>query len=400
MTSLAGQFLHGNFLNVYAFATGLRDSNIPLYNGTSGASYGIDVGGGVDLRHMFETGVISLAYRGDYRDYTNGGYSDGTNQNLSLIFNKRLSRRWSFGVFTTAGIALYGGNYYSYGSSGPSSPIANPFSPETRFLTAGLSLAYQQTRRLSYAFSGTFFLTRYTYPQAIGTTGGAGAASATYRLTARTSVSGTYSHSAYYYQQNVGNAHIDSLFGTVSHRFNERTSLSVSAGLAHSSSHGEALLPVGQTIIDGAPVIIFGRLPYNVSSWVPSFHGNFTHNWRRFLFTVSGGQTISPGNGFYLTSRDLFVTGAVSRSWNHSNISAGGGYFHLISLTGKTTTNQSYDTANFALSYGYGFRRYFGFRAGYTYFKNGSVGALTSPSDNRIFAGITFSSKSIPMTLF
>lgn len=398
LTSLAGQFLHGNFVNFYAFANAIRNSNTPLYNGGVGPSYGFDVGGGVDLNHGFETGVISLAYRGDYRDYTNSSYSSGTNQNLALTFGKRIARRWTFSLFTSAGIALYGGNYYSNGATGPTSPLANPFSSETRFLSTGMSLAYQQTRRLSYAVTGSFFLTRYNYANAIGTTGGAGAASATYRLTARTSLSGTFSHSTYHYQQNVGDASVNSVFATVSHLFNGRTRLTVSGGIAHANSQGEALLPVGQTIIDGMPVTIFNRVPYKDSSWIPAFQGTLSHGWRGFQFNVAGGQTVTPGNGIYLTSRDVFLSGSASRSWRRSNVSAGGGYFHLVSASLKTS--HAYNTASFSLSYGYAFRRYLGFHAGYTYFNNGSIGSFTSQGANTMYAGITFSSKSIPMTLF
>jgi hypothetical protein len=379
------------------------DTNAPLYtngtNGGSGASFGFDVGGGLNLNHQFESAFISLGYRGDYRDYTNSSYYSGTNQTLALSYGKRLSRRWSLGVTTNAGISLYGSNYFL-----PNTPVANPFSAETRFLSSGLNFTYQQTRRLSYSMAGFFFLTRYNYPGAVGTTGASGAFSATYRLTARTSVGGTYSHSDYYYQQNVGNSQIDNLFATVSHTFTRSTKLFVSGGIAHVNSHGNLLLTLGETVVNGVPVIEFERVPYNVTSWIPAFNVTVAHSLRRFEFTVSGGQTVTPGNGFFLTSRNLFINGNVSRSWLRTNLSAGGGYFHLVTIADATNplqnTNLAYNTFSFRVVWSRTLNRYFGVHAAYNYFKNSNYGGFNGYGDNRFLFGINFSSRGIPMTLF
>lgn len=398
VTSLAGQFFQRNYFNIYAFALANHDSAAPVYNsGTGAGSWGYSVGGGIDLFHQFEGSTLSLGYRGNYTDYTTSAFGSGTNQNLIFSYTKRLGHRWYLSVGTNAGISLYGGRYYNTGSGGPVSPITNPFSPETRYLSSTLALSYQQTRRLTYSLQGSFFLTRYDYPGAIGTTGGFGAASVIYRLTRRTTIGGTYSHSGFYYQQNVGNSQVNSVFGTVSHTLTRSTRFTFSAGVAHANSKGTALLPV-QIVVDGQTVIVYERLAYNQSSWVPDFQGSIYHSLGRFEVSLAGGQTVSPGNGFFLASRELFLTGHISRTWRNSNVSAGGGYIHIVSVS--NTIAGSYSSATFTASYGYKINRFLSAQAGYNYYKNGSIQNFGGVSDNRIFLGVTFSSKGIPLTLF
>ena len=400
-TGLAGQFLQHNFVNLYAFANAIYQSAPYVYGNTSTASFGGSAGGGIDLFHQYETGLVSLAYRGSYTDYSGSGYESGSNQSLAFITTKRLSARWSFSLSAGGGISLYGTPYYGAPASGPSTPIQNPFSDETRYLSSTVVLSYRQTRRLSYAVSGAFFLSRYTGSYGIGTTGVVGAISTTYRLTARTSLSGTYSHDVFYYQQNFGSTGVDSVFATVSHKFTSRTRVTVSGGVAHAGGSGTALLPLNVNV-NGQTIIVEALVPYKQSSWVPDFQGSLIHNLGRFTVSVAGGQSVSPGNGVFLASRELFLRGYISRVWGRSNLSAGGGYIHIVSTANsiKSLYNGSYNSANFTVSYGYRLRRFLSAQAGYSYYSNSSFGGFAGFNESRIYVGLTFSTKGIPLTLF
>jgi hypothetical protein len=401
MTGLASQFFQRNFLNLYAFANAVYQTTPLVYGSQNTGSFGFQIGGGIDLLHQFETGTVSLGYRGTYSDYAGTNYENGTNQSLIFLATKRLSPRWSFSVTANAGISLYGGQYYGPEATGYSTPVTNPFSPETRFLEAGLVLSYRQTRRLSYSAIGSFFLSRYTGLYGVGTTGGIGAISASYLLNARTSLSGTYSHDAFYYQQNVGNTSVDSVFATLSHRFTRRTRVTLSGGVAHAGGSGRAGIPV-KVIVDGQTYIVNTIVPFTESSWIPSFEGSVYHNVGRFVVSANGGQTITPGNGVLLASRDLFVNGYISRTWRSSNLSAGGGYMHIVSVSNsiRNALTGTYDSANLNVTYGHRLRRYLSAQAGFSYFLNGSIGKFGGISESRYFVGLTFSTKGIPLTLF
>ena len=172
LTSLAGEFFHGDFVNYYGFASGIFDTTQTTLNSSNNISGGISVGGGVTVSKQLSNGIFSLNYRGDYRNYTSGGSSNssGTDQYLNLIYSRRLGHRWALSLQEGAGILLYNQGFYTALSPNGGTQT-NPFSPSSRFLSSSAYLSYRQTARLTYTFGGSFFLNRYSYPGAIGSTG-------------------------------------------------------------------------------------------------------------------------------------------------------------------------------------------------------------------------------------
>lgn len=228
INSLAGEFLHGNYVNLYGLVNGIYDSTQQTLQTSNNSGGGITLGGGILASHGFSSGQLSLNYRGDYRNYTGGSLGSGTDQYLNLIFTKRLSRRWSINLTETAGTLFYSNAYYNNLAPSGGGVQTNPFSSSTRFLQSGVYLTYRQTQRLTYTFGGSFFLNRYNYAGAIGSTGVIGSISPSYALTARTSIGGTYSHDYFVFQHNAGTTNLDGGYFNVSHIFgkNWRANLS------------------------------------------------------------------------------------------------------------------------------------------------------------------------------
>jgi hypothetical protein len=397
LTSLAGQFFHGDFVNVFAAGGGIYTVNPAILNsqGTEG-SFGFNVAGGVQAFHRFRTSVLSLSYSLGYTNYQGTGYEDGTNQNLSLLYSKQLGRRWTLGFVESAGIFQYGVGYYPQPNAATPA-IANPFSSTTKFLSSGVSLTYRQTARLSYRFGGDFFLTRYNYPGAIGTTGGSGSASVIYRLTEHTTVGGTYSHSNFQYQHDAGQAQIDGGYFNASHEFARLWTVSGSVGVSRADSNGFIRVPVS-IILNGQQVTGIAVGPYHRTTVTPSFQGSISRRLRQVLITGTAGQVVSPGNGVYLASNNRFFAASASYSMRRSNISASGGYFHLTSLA--NAISQSYATTSFGASYGYTLARHLGAVVRYDYYKYGNLYNYGAAGDNRISFGVSFTSGSIPLTLY
>lgn len=228
---------------------------------------------------------------------------------------------------------FYGGSYFPTQTSPISNPITspnavipNPFSNESKYLSSSVSLSYRQTRRLSYIFSGDFYLQRYSYPGAIGTTGGTGSARVEYRLTARTDISGSYAHSYFVYTQNVGNASVDSLGLTLSHSFPSHWSVSVSGGVSRTDTAGIARVPVTLIVQQGSTEQAIGGYVlghFSRVAWVPAFSGTVLHNFRHSVLSVSAGQGVAgSGNGYYLASRNEYVNGFFHTISNTAQLSA------------------------------------------------------------------------------
>jgi len=398
--TLAGQFFDHDFVNYTLFANAVYDTNLGTLQGNQAVSeggFGYSVGGGVTASHQSKTSVLSLSYRGDYRHYGSVGYGSGTDQNLALSYSQQLSRRWNMTADVGAGILLYGGGFYSVAPSAASTVVTNPFSPETRFLSAGLNFSYRQTRRLSYVFGGQFYLSNYNFPGAINSVGGSGIASIVYQLTGKTSVSGSYSHSYYHYGHDAGNSTLDGGSFTLSHEFAAHWQATLTAGLMRSHAVGIISIPVS-VIVGQQTVPGYVTGPYDQVTLVPSFQGSVTHYQRRSAFSVSAGQGIQPGNGAYLTSRTQFLNGTYSYSMQRSNLSFGYGYFHLTSIA--NSVSQGYSTGNFSASYSYVVRRHLSANFRYDLISYGGLGSYGGFVGHRLTFGVAYSSESIPMTLF
>jgi hypothetical protein len=396
LTSLAGQFFHGNFVNLFGVGAGVYDHDQAISNGVMGGGFGYLLGGGVQAFHRFRDSVFSVSYNAGYTDYHSAAYSSGFNQHLSLVYSKRLSSRWNIAFVEAGGTFRYGVGYSQQPDSATPA-VANPFSPVTRYFSSAVSLTYRQSARLSYVMAGDFYLARYSYPGAIGSTGGGGSASMVYRLTERTNVGGTYSHSNFTYQHDAGQSRIDSAHFNFTHQFAQYWTVSADAGFSRSDSAGFIRIPV-TIILNGQQVTGYEVGPYQLTRTTPSVRGSLTRRFRSTMATVSAGQGVTPGNGVYLTSRNQYLTGTVSYSMRKSNISASGGYFHLSSLA--NTISSSYSTASFGVSYGYPLTRHIAANVRYDYYRYGNLYDYRGVGNNRIYFGLNFSTQGIPLTIY
>ena len=389
-----------NYFNFFGYADGLYDSN--EYLATSSPSgkqsgWGAEGGGGVTGFHDFATGDLALSYRGGYRAYESSFYPSGFDQNLAFLFRKQLSRHWSLAFTQTGGEYIYGGTYFGVQPSNVNFVETSPFSPKTRFLGDSISLSYQQTRRLSYQFTGDFYLVRYSNGASYGSTDVSGSGTILYRLTRRTTVSGTYSHSYFQFQHGAGSSDIDSVYLTLSRDLPDHWRVGVSAGISHSNSSGTVNVPVsflvGTNLISG---YVVGH--YHTTTDLPYLQGTIARSMRHSTITVTGGESVTPGNGFFLDSRNLGVSGLYSYMWRKANAGVGGYYSRLTSIS--NTTSATYGSAAASLNLSYQVFHYLGVDFRYDYVKYGSFFGFPGREDNRIAFGIVISSKNVPMTLF
>jgi hypothetical protein len=401
--TLAGEFFEHDYVNYYLFGSGLYDTYGSRVNSSgqavSSGVFGWNVGGGASAFHAFHGGSVSVAYRGDYNAFSHSNFDNGTDQYLSIGIFKAFNRHWSMSLSAGGGLLLYGStNTFLSPGTGTTTVQTDPFSLETKFMSTGFSLNYQQTRRLGYSVSGSYFLQRYNFPGAIGVTGGSGSASVGYRLTARTSLGANYSRSYFVYQRGAGTANADSVAATISHTFLTHWSASFSGGFTRTNVTGVVALPVTFIVGNNEAVggYILGR--YDTTSSFPSFNVNVSRSFRHMQASVNAGEGLAPGNGFYLTSRAYYLNGVVSRSYKRQNFSAGGSYYRIASVANSVSTN--FTSAGFSASYGYMLVKHVGTYLRYDYYHYGNLPPSPGVNDNRFSFGFNFSSRSIPITLY
>ena len=401
--TLASEFFqHNNYFNYFANVNGVYDSYAPIFNTSTGqqqnsGSFGYSVGGGVSGYHAFRRATLALSYSGNYRHYNTSLFANGTDQNLALSYTRRLARRWTLGLSANAGNVLYGSGYIGTASQGPNPVVTNPFSANTRYASTGVSLAYQQTRRLSYVVSGNFFLQRYSFVNAIGATGGSGSVGVNYRITSRSTIGVDYTASGFAYQAGSGDSRLNGISGSFFHQFPNHWFVTVAGGITHSNISGFISIPVSALTGNvGAGGFVVGQ--YKSSSNFPSFSGTVSRVFRRSQISASGGQSIISGNGFYLASRNQFLNGTYSKSFRRANISFGGNWYRLKSAA--NTVAYTYSSGGIGASYGYQLMRYVACNFRYDYVRYGGLPPFNSITDNRLSFGFSFSSRSIPLTLY
>ncbi len=399
LTSLAGTFFNGDYFNFYGFVDGVYDSTQQtLQNNNNQGGAGFSIGGGVTGTKTFSSSVLSVNYRGEYRDYASGFSGNGTDQYLTLLYTKRFGRRWTISLDESAGILFYSNAYFGNLSPGGGGGVqTNPFSPTTRFLMSGITASYRQTQRLTYTVTGNFFLNRYSYPGSIGSTGGIVSASAIYQLTSRTSFGGTYSHDEFVFQHGQGNTHVDGGYANVSHRFGRTWLANASFGYTRAHSVGIITIPV-QVIIGGQPVTGYVTGPYDTVRYVPTYTGNLSHTVGHFTLAVNGGHSVNPGNGTYLTSANTFFGGVVSRSFPKSSLSASFTYSRLQSIANQVSS--SYGQFFMNASYSRILYPHVSAYVAYQYDRYNALLQFGSSSLNRIIVGLNFSTKNVPMVQF
>ncbi|HEX4232216.1 MAG TPA: hypothetical protein VHZ07_26350 [Bryobacteraceae bacterium] len=385
-----------NILDFSVGARGVYDNN------SQGGYHGGAVDWGVIANHSYERGALSLNYEGDYGDYAGAqGYS-GTDQNLSFAVSKMLTRHWSVSFSQAAGIFKYGASYFSVQPIESNTVQTNPYSTDTKFLSSGFTATYQQSLRWSYIFSASYYLSRYTGYAPFGISAVTASGTIAYRLTARTTLSGTYSFSDYQYQNFGGQAQIHTVYATLSHQFRNRWVILASAGGSRSQSSGVVDLALSPTLTQLLGTSFLAG-SYNTTTYIPYFEGSISRPLRHFNVSISGGQSITPGNGLYLASKNLNIAGFLSYTWRLSSLGFGGSYYRLGSVSNSA---QPYDTEAFSASYGHPITRHLGLNLRYDLINYSQVQAANVASlvpfnrDNRFSVGIVFNTKPIPITLF
>ncbi|MGH9609260.1 MAG: hypothetical protein ACRD34_06240, partial [Bryobacteraceae bacterium] len=359
---------------------------------------GYALGGGIQLSHVWKTATLGLSYSGAYQHYNSSFFASGPTQNLVLGYTKQFSKRWALSLSEAAGIYLYGESYYSTQATNTNPVVTNPFSSQTRFASSSISLTYRQTRRLSYVFSGFYSLYRYNGPRGIGANDVGASIGADYQLTGRTTVGGRYSYSYFRYQRHAGSDHLNGIYGTITHAFSRRWTASASVGLVRSNASGIITVPI--TIITGTGQTLSGYEvgAYHNSQFIPSLTGTISHLYRRSQFSISGGQGVSSGNGVFLASRNRYIGGVYSYNLRNSVFSVGASYNRLSSIS--NTINYGYSSENLTASYGHNLFRYVAANLRYDFIEYGGLGAFGARHDNHFTFGLSFSSKSIPLTLY
>ena len=245
-------------------ATGNYDTGItPITVSTTGKipnddSFGGEVQAGLYGYYRWKSATLGLDYRGDYRDYIKNSYYNGSNQMLSLIYQKQLERHLSVTLRESAG--LFSQNFYTPGpynlvdSTFANVPTNDLFDSRTIFMDTSLDMTYHMSARLSFNFGGDGFLTRRESSSLYGDTGYRARGDIAYRTSRYATTGAAYDFTNFTYTKGFGGSNIHTLQLTQAFRFGRNWELSLRAGGSKAETSG-----IIQVAVDPVIAAIIGN---------------------------------------------------------------------------------------------------------------------------------------------
>lgn len=286
--------------------------------------------------HQWKQAQLGLDYRGTYRDYTNGSYYNGSDQQLILGYTYQASKRLYFDVQEVAGTL-------SMGLGGiPGVPLPIPttvdqptsllFDDREYFTESSASVTYLLSARTSITAGGSGFLVDQQNSALIGLNGYNARGAIHHRLSRVTTIGVIYAHMHYGYSGLFGQSDINSYQGIYGTQIGRRWKFSVQGGVYQAEVRGLQEVALSPTIAS-----ILG-----ISNVVQTFYQQYTlpqgaaRLARQFKTSTLGfdyARTVTPGNGVYLTSRTQ--SGTISYNYTgvrKASLSVTAGAYELSSL--------------------------------------------------------------------
>lgn len=323
--------------------------------------FGAAAGFGAYGVHAGKRSTTGLSYAGTYQLYTQRGYYNGVNQNMSINHERQLSPKWTLG----AGIgATQMSNVLGTQSRTPiiDSPFAPQFNPynelfDNRLYTfsgqAGAS--YQHSPRLTFSMGGGTFLTTRQSQSLVSARGYTATGQVTHSLDRRTQVGAQYSYSTFFFPRGFGKSDINNWTGQFGRVLNPRWVASIGAGIYRVESQR-----VQRVSIDPAVAAIIGlgssvQVVHNLNHGL-SLDAALSGRYGRAGITFGYTRGLMPGNGVYLTSRQdqAFISASLAgaKRWN---LGMTGGYGRLTQVFDGLVPNGG-QFSNYGLGVGFNYR--------------------------------------------
>jgi hypothetical protein len=318
-------------------------------------SAGLQVSAGVSGLHSWKHTHVGLDYRASLQHFVRTSFFDSTTQSLMLGVDHLLSRHVNLSLHTGAGI--YSG--YNTGSTllstvpfDPSTlyqPTNEFFDNRTIFVSSQANLSIQRSTRLSYNVGAEGFLTRRRSTALYGVAGAGARGDVQYRITRRSTIGAGYNYSHFAFHGIFSSTDIHALNLSYGVTLTKSTEFSAFAGAARYETKFVQSVAVDPAIAALIGISATQRVAYG-RSITPSYSARLSRAVRKGVVFVSGGRSITPGNGLFLTS----VSNTASVGYSYSGLrkwalSTGASYVSSDSV-GNVIGRYSYYTGNLSAS--------------------------------------------------
>jgi hypothetical protein len=277
------------------------------------SSFGARLTAGVSGAHSWKRTTLGLNYRIAADHYNSNSFFDDINQSLMLSVSRQLTRHISLRLSEGAG--MFSGYFALPGLGTEGLQQTVPFDPSTIFLPTTdffrnrtyfantmAALTIQKSTRLSFSFMGMGIFVRRRSTALYGTNGGSATGDVQYRLSARSTIGGAFSYTSFRTPGIFNTTNMYSVMATYGLRLSRVWEMSVYGGMLRSENKFIQTVPLDPVVQLLLGVREGTAVGYGVRS-IPHVGGRVSRTFSRGVLYVSGGETIVPGNGLFLTSR-------------------------------------------------------------------------------------------------
>jgi hypothetical protein len=281
-------------------------------NPVNDKSFGVVATGGISGRHSWKHISLGLDYRAAIRHNPSVTFYDGTDQTLGLGLTDRLSRHITFRLRESAGI-------FSNNFNSPALSQAVPFDPASAFIPSNdffdnrtiyvstqADFTIQKTARLSLNFGADGFLQRRRSSALFGVTGSGARGDLQYRLTRRSTIGAGYTYTHYSFTGIFSSTDLHGVVVTYGLRVSRNLEFSGYGGVMRAETKFTQNVPLDPAVAAIIGVATASEVAYRVD-YVPNVSGRLSYTVQRGILYLSGGHTVLPGNGLFLTSTSTNV---------------------------------------------------------------------------------------------
>jgi len=129
-----------------------------------------------------------------------------------------------------------------------------------------------------------------------------------YRLSRRATIGANYVFTHYSFTGILSSSFIHGASLTYAVRLSRTLEFSGYGGFMHAETKFIQSVPVDPNVSALLGLTSTTALAYH-ANWVPNFSGRLSKTFSRGVLYVAGGETVTPGNGLFLTSRTASVVG-------------------------------------------------------------------------------------------
>lgn len=314
--------------SVFGKISGVYDSALtPVFaagTGTfsSAAEAGIESSFGVALVQRWRRSKLIVEYRGAYRQYRNVSLFNGLDQFFYLAYSRALARHVVLDLKNTLGSTTLANGEIAYlplaTLDRPGIPSNDLFDNRTSYLESRMDLTWQESGRLSFDLGGDGFIVRRESPLLAGLNGYSARANLAYRLSARQTIAANYDNTYFDYQRAFGNSRLQIPTLGYSAALARHWDFASQAGVARVETLGLTQIALDPAIAELTGQS-FATITFSRVSYLPVGEARLVRTFKTSSLTFDYAMGVTPGNGYYLTSRQtsgaIFYSYLAGRRW-------------------------------------------------------------------------------------